>query len=331
MTIRTPLFLIAAVVGLSSAAHAQQASRLYSPLRAIAEQGISLSNWGSGSISETDEISFEGTASLRVTSRNFFQGGSIRFATPVDMATTFADSANLLTVVIKTGEVTVAAPASSAGTGSTAGSIGGGDGREGGGEGVGASAGGGVGAVGGGPGGAGAGGAGTRTVSNIETLRLIFSTADGKKSEIYIPVATSTTDAKGWRTLGIPLQAIRGLKESNKQVTSISFSTDQVASIYIGEIRVANDPTPIFGEPNFREMNVGSGSNVLFTASGFGGSSVLRYSWDFDDRNGVAVDAEGQAVERRFRQPGTYTVTLTISDFYGIKKPYSTTLKVTVN
>ncbi len=316
------LFLLAAAGAVAAVSYAvQSAPRLYSPLRSIADQGIALSNWGSGSISETDEISYEGTASLRVTSRNFFQGGVLNFNAPTDLSSTFADPANLLTLVVRTGEVTIV-------SGSTGGPGGAGPGAQGG-SGENEGRGGGGLTAQGGPG----GGAATTTtmVSEVKTIRLILTTTDGKKSEIYVPVATSTADAKGWRTMGIPLQAIRGMKDTNKQLKSISLSTDTVASIYLGEIRVANDPTPIYGEPNFRETNVGSGSTVTFSASGAGGSSVLRYSWDFDAKNGVAVDAEGQAVERRFRQPGTYTVTLTISDYYGLKKPYVTTLKVEVN
>ncbi len=43
------------------------------------------------------------------------------------------------------------------------------------------------------------------------------------------------------------------------------------------------------------------------------------------------MDAEGQIVKRKFRVPGEYTITLTISDAFGLKQPFQTTIKVTVN
>ena len=78
-------------------------------------------------------------------------------------------------------------------------------------------------------------------------------------------------------------------------------------------------------------MNLALGDQVTFSGSGFGGATPLRYTWDFDSADGVGVDSEGQSVIRRFRKPGDYTITLTITDIYGLKKPYTTTIKVTVN
>jgi PKD repeat protein len=78
-------------------------------------------------------------------------------------------------------------------------------------------------------------------------------------------------------------------------------------------------------------MNLALGDEVSFSAAGFGGSTVLKYSWDFDDKDGIQEDAVGQSVRHKFRKPGTYTITLTIADAYGLKKPYTTTMKAVVN
>jgi hypothetical protein len=101
--------------------------------------------------------------------------------------------------------------------------------------------------------------------------------------------------------------------------------------LYVGELRVVNDTTPITGEPNLRTLNLALGDEVAFSASGYGGSTILKYSWDFDDKDGIQEDAVGQSVRHKFRKPGPYTVTLTISDAYGLKKAYTTTIKATVN
>ena len=47
--------------------------------------------------------------------------------------------------------------------------------------------------------------------------------------------------------------------------------------------------------------------------------------------DGITPDAEGQAVRRKFRRAGNYTVTVKISDYYGLKEPVMLTVAVKVN
>jgi PKD repeat protein len=162
---------------------------------------------------------------------------------------------------------------------------------------------------------------------------LIVTTTDGKKSEVYVPANTSSATDEGWKTVSIPLQAITGFDRTNKTIDSIAISGNSTSTFYVGDLRIVDDSTPIRGEfnPDVREQNLALGDEVTLSAVGFGGASILRYTWDFDDRDGIQVDAEGQTVTRRFRKAGTFTITLTISDYYGLKTPYTATMKVTVN
>jgi hypothetical protein len=165
----------------------------------------------------------------------------------------------------------------------------------------------------------------------LKNVRLILTTSDGKKSEVYVPVSTSGSGDRGWRSVAVPLQAVAGLGQSNKMVKEIAVSGDAVSTFYLGDLRTINDSTPITGDINYRNMNLALGDEVTLVGRGFGGSSILTYTWDFNDKDGIQVDAEGQAVKRRFRKPGDYTITLTISDHFGLKPPYRTTAKVRVN
>jgi hypothetical protein len=163
-------------------------------------------------------------------------------------------------------------------------------------------------------------------------LRAIVTTTDGKKSEAYIPVTSTAVDDRGWSTLAVPLQAISGLDRTNKQIQEIAFAADDTVTFYVGDLRVVSDTTPLRGETDVKgSLNIGATETRTFRGYGSGGASILKYTWDFDDADGIQVDAEGQTVRRRFRKPGTYTVTLTVSDFFGLKQPYTSTFKVTVN
>ena len=217
--------------------------------------------------------------------------------------------------------------------------LGGFGGGKGGGQGLGGPGGfGGAGGPGGlgGPGGfggpGGRGGSGTATPAILRVFRMIVTTTDGLKSEAYLPADTTVAGENGWSTVSLPIQAITGLDRTNKTIQSIAIAGNTTATFYVGDLRIIDDSTPIRGESNVHEpINMALGDEFTFTATGFGGSSILRYTWDFDARDGIQVDAEGQSVTRRFRKAGTYTVTLTISDYYELKAPYSTTMKVIVN
>ena len=317
------LFRIGGVALLAAAAVMGTAQNLYSPTRPAKDQGISLKGWGSGTVAETDEIAYEGTTSIRVSSRNFFQGGILTFANPVNLTTATTNKDNLLYLTLQV-----------PGLGTTMGSGGSGRGPAGAGGGGAAGSVGVAGAAGSGasaPGrGAGASG-GSSEAPKLEKVRVVITTSDGKKAETYLDLKSMRADAKGWFSAGVPLQSINGFDKTNKEIKSIAISGDNSSTIYIGEIKILNDPTPIYGEPSIREMNLAIGDERTFSAFGYGGSTALKYTWDFDATDGINVDAEGQTVTRRFRKPGKYVITVTIQDVYGLKKPFQATINVEVN
>lgn len=316
---------LVSAVALAPAALVQTPVVIYAPVRSVADQQISLWSWGSGVISQTDEMTYEGVYSLRVSTKNYFQGGGFDMGKPVDLSKEFADKFNLVRVILRVPDQSTVM-----GGGGGAGSIGGGGVNQAGGGSRGGSglAGGEAGAAGGPPASGGQSSAADTTLKNV---RMIVTTTDGLRSEVYVPITTSGAGERGWRFVAIPLQAIKGFDRTNKTVKAVSFSGDAIATFYLGDIRIINDSTPIHGEPNYRDLNLALGDEIEFRANGFAGSSVLVYRWDFDDKDGVQIDAEGQIVKRKFRKQGTFVITLTIADAFGLKDPYSTKINVTVN
>jgi len=336
------ILLLGLTLGSTPAPDAQGMA-IYAPVRAIKDQGISVRGWGSGTISETDELAYEGTYSIRVSTRNFFQGGILEFANPVDLSSSFGDRNNLLRILVRPADqsVTLGGPGGGGRGPGAAGGPGGLGGPGGPPGGLGAGGGGrpggfpGGGAPGGRPGGGAPGGAPGAAAASADTtlrnIRLIVTTSDGKKSEVYVPISTSGSGDRGWKSIAVPLQAISGLGDSNKAIKEIAISGDAVTTFYVGDLRVFNDSTPISGDINYRTMNLALNDEVDLIGRAFGGSSILKYSWDFDDKDGIQEDAEGQVVHRKFRKPGNYTITLTVSDYFGLKPAFKTTAKATVN
>lgn len=326
------LALALTTMGATMLANAQE---LYNPTRSVKDQGMILKSWGSGTIAETDETGFEGATSIRVSSRNYFQGGIVNYSTPVDLKGAFDNKDNLLQFTLHIPTPTVA---DSGGGGGQLGSNSGG--KSGGAAAGGASGAGGTAGAGGGEGTASGGGTGGGTGNvaakltsskSIETLRLVVTTTDGLRSEAFLDLKGKVPDPRGWIKSGIPLQAINGFGRTNKIVQSIALAGDATATFYVGEVAILNDATPVYGELNDGNMNLALGDEKTFMASGYGGSSPLKFEWDFDSADGIQVDATGQVVKRKFRKAGKYKITLTVSDVYGLKKPHSVTVDVEVN
>lgn len=162
---------------------------------------------------------------------------------------------------------------------------------------------------------------------NIENLRLLIRTSDGKLSEALLPVGLSYNR---WKALGIPLKAISGFSKTNMEITSVSFGVDAPGMIYVGELRAIEDKTTIQGHTEKLVMTMARDQETLFVGSAESGSTICEYIWDWDATDGLQEDAIGQAVYHRFRVGGDYVVTLTVRDKFGVKKPWVGTIKVTV-
>jgi hypothetical protein len=296
-------------VAIASLATSALGQVIYSPNIALPDQKINLKPWGSGTIAEADELAFSGTTSIRVSSRNFFQGGSIIFGAPVNLAAPTADKSNMFLVTLQPSKATTTFGSGNAGPG-----LGGsGEGTAGSGSSAGST---------------------QRSVSldaTLKQVRCVITTTDGKKSEVYIDLTSALPNARGWMSVGVPLVSIPGFEKSNKIVKEIAFSGDTIGTFYVGELRVLNDTSPLYVEPTIREANLALGDEISIAAIGSGGATQLTYSWDFDAKDGVDTDATGMHVKRRFNKAGVYTITLTVKDKFGLKQPYSTTLKITVN
>lgn len=304
--------LTAAAMASIAVANAQA---IYEPTKSAEDQGMSLVGWGSGTIAQADEIVYEGGNSIRVSSRNFFQGGKIIFSNPVNLSSQFGQKDNLIKF-----NLNIPGASSQITQGGAARTGGGGEGSSG------AS---GISGIGG----EGEGGSPRSNQASLPAtkVRIVFTTTDGKHGEAYLDITTSLKDENGWMSVGIPLQAISGLDKTNKIIKSMAISTDNTATLYLGGASVFRDSTPVFAEPNVRELNLAFGDEFIFSAAGSAGATPIKFQWDFDSTDGISIDAEGQSVRRKFRRDGTFTVTLTAVDVYGLKEPYRTTILVTVN
>ncbi len=287
------------------------------------ENGYTFGPWGGGAAAESKDVARAGGHSIKVTTRGFFSGGQLSLARPVDVKGLATDPNNLMVFYVYLPE---AATGGGYGTGGV----------------VGPTAGGAIGGpTKGGPPGPGPTGGGVRpggqigtgdaTPINVRNLRVLISTDDGKLSEVYFRVYRHYHAQSGWHGYALPITKIPGFDRTNGRINGFRFFADAPTTFYVGEITAVNDATPISGEILAMNTNLARDDEPAFLATGQAGETPLLFYWDWDLKDGVQMETEGPAVYHRFRVPGDYTVTLTIADAYGVKKPFQTTIQVTVN
>lgn len=359
---RQSIVALLGIAALALAASAQQEVIIFKGNRP-ADSGLVLSSWGSGDIRETGEAVYIGSTSLQVVTQSFYQGGRILLQRPIALGAFATDPNAYLIFQVRLPGGTGSMYAGMRGYGMPGAppgmfgpQMGGpaagmrGAGRAGGmvgapgvpgappssatGRRSGGVAGGMPGAPPGMPGyGYGAYRGGytppVTTTRVMRQMRVVVVTTDGKQYEAVAPFDPPITDQEGWFPLGVALGAFKGLSP-NAQIREIRVFGDAYGVFYIGEIRIATDSTPISGDAG-EEQIVAANDLVRLEARASAGITPLRFSWDFDARDGIQEDAVGRVVTTRYRRPGEYTVTLTVTDIFGLKKPFIATTRITVN
>ncbi len=265
------LFASAAALGFSAAFFAGTAVSVFAAPdaalydgRTLAQDNLSIGDWGGGSVEDSTTLFLVGGHSLKVTTLDLYQGAKISFTTPISLS----GSGRMFQVTLQRGGVTLhydpqavpdAAPSGSP-QNTPGGYGGGGRGRRGGYGGGQGNFGGGQGGYGGGQGGFGGrqggfggrggrgrfGRGGTPAVSTpliplITKLRLEFTLADGRKADIVqaIPTTADPVAGTGWYSVNVPLSSLKFGSGGNEQLQSVTVAGDQFGVFYIGRMQIA--------------------------------------------------------------------------------------------
>ena len=166
----------------------------------------------------------------------------------------------------------------------------------------------------------------------LHFFRFLFTLQNGSQAEIIrptpYPIAFEDPDT-AWLSIGIPLSLLK-FADPNSPLAGITIGGDGPSTFYIGQINLVDDNSPITCSAG-PTQDVASGDDLTVTARAQGGASMLTYSWDFDASDGIIDEADGATATHSYSKGNKdYTVTLTVSDLDGIKKPCTSTTKIKV-
>jgi FOG: PKD repeat len=260
---------------------------------------VTLSGWGSGRAEETKENVLVGDSAIRVTTQGLYQGARIDFKNPVDLSSAFMNPKTYVRLQVRFTTTQTAFDPTNPEFGAKV------------------------------------------AAAPFERMRFLLTMADGTQHELVRPVVIPPAeDPDAYVPINFPIAAI--LKKSGEgngarpmvtgdaaKLKSLAIFGDKYQQFTIGEINVITDDTDINVEP-LEDQIAFVNDSLTFVAIAEGGASTLRYSWDFDAKDGIQEDAVGRVVEHGWRTPGTYKVTLTVSDEDGLKKPQTTSIDIEV-
>ncbi len=275
----------------------------------------SVADWGGGSGKDSTETYLFGGHSLKVTMLDMFQGARITFPTPVSLAgdnrvfqmTLRRGGATLhydpqTTSPLPPGETTADAPGQFQG-----GFQGDRNNRR--------------------RGRRGQNQGGATVIPPITDLRLSFTFADGRQSDILrpVPAESDAVAGEGWYSVNVPVAALKLGAGADPLLKSVTVGGNQYGVFFVGRIKLGTD-TPTLAVTIDGLDAVLPGQPVTLTAKGGSAFSALKYAWDLDEGNGVPDQPTGETATARYFEGGQdHTVTLTVTDLDGAKSPITVT------
>lgn len=285
--------LIILAIALSAvAAYADLASDVYIYRGGpISQDGLTLGAWGSGKAVETKDKILTGSHSIKITTQGLYSGGRIDFTQPVVLFSDGPEKDRYIVFTLFFDDTTKHDPAADSGYDLDTEPY---------------------------------------FTPKVSKLRFVFVSDTGAMISREEPTNPLDPD-DNWVRIAVPLSKLK-LPEGTKEfhLSRLLIFSDMSATMYLGEIKLATDSSPLKVD-SLSSLTVGIQDKVYFIADTQAGVSSLKYSWDFDSSNGIQCESTGRMASYTYTRGGDFVVTLTVSDYDGVKAPVTVTGTVSVN
>lgn len=173
----------------------------------------------------------------------------------------------------------------------------------------------------------------TAPMPRLINLHITFVTQIGMGT-LTIPAAqfAPLTTVKGmWVRLVVPLSQLSRELDLGGAMSRLILSSDEPATFLLGRmafVRDAESARPVI--TTFPAL-LQTEKPIVFASGADGSATPWKTFWDFDTAAGPSDDAVGDCVTHSYTTPGTYIITCTVRDIFGVKTPMSATRTITVS
>jgi hypothetical protein len=165
----------------------------------------------------------------------------------------------------------------------------------------------------------------------LKRLRVVLVTDKGEMVVQGWPAGHGDLPSGVWARVTIPLSVFKSSSvEPANLLQGLQIFADRADIFYLGQISLLIDSAPLRLTASAKPAKAKVGKKISFKAEVGSGAAAARVLWDFDNRNGIQIDAQGTEVQWIFNGPGTYVVTAIASDVFGTKEPATATVSVAV-
>ena len=155
----------------------------------------------------------------------------------------------------------------------------------------------------------------------ISKMRVVLLTDKGQTESGIVPIDQTQEVGDGWFRLALPLAKFAGPgQQPDAQLKRIGIFGDIDDYVYVGRVQMISEDAPLKADAG-EKRTVKAKQDISFTAADQDNDAPAKYSWDFDDWDGITEDGIGKTVTWKFMEPGFYTVTLTVKDPGNTKIP----------
>ncbi len=167
------------------------------------------------------------------------------------------------------------------------------------------------------------------TVPQANKIRFVFISDNDVTVEAQQPTCALDPD-DNWMRVAVPLAKFKVKEDiSEFRLKRLLIFTDVPSTLYLGEMKLITDNTPITVQP-LDSQTVAIMDQLAFVADADGGVSSLKYAWDFDNSNGIQPEQTEKVARYVYTRGGDFTVSLTVSDYDGLKQPVTVTTTISV-
>lgn len=167
------------------------------------------------------------------------------------------------------------------------------------------------------------------TIPQATRLRFVFVSDNGVTVSVQEPTKPLDPD-DNWMRVAVPLAKFKTSEDVTEfRLKRLMIFSDVPSTIYLGEMKLVTDNTPIKVQP-LDSQTIMITDPLVMIADAEGGVSSLKYSWDFDKTNGLQDEQVDKVAQYVYTRGGTFTVTLTVSDYDGLKAPVTVTTQIEV-